>query len=119
MKLSKQFNEYLGKLEGRLLKGGYLLENEMKDTVAIDTGKLRDDINTSKVSRNGTQLKVSVGTDDIDYAKYVEYGSKDMIMNYHRRSGGSRPVVWVGVGMQYMERSLDKVKQKIINLLKG
>lgn len=119
MAFRKQFKNYMANLGKSLLEGGYVLESEMKNTVAIDTGDLQGDINTSPLSVTGSILKVSVGTEKIPYAPDVEDGKGGQIFQYHRRKGSTRPVVWVGVGMQYMQRSLEKSHESIINLLRN
>lgn len=116
---NQQFQRYMLRLGRNLLKGGYVLEGEMKKTVAIDTGDLEKDIDTSPLNVTGSVLKVSVGTDEIDYAPDVEDGKDGQVFEYHRRKGAERPVVWVGVGMQYMKRSVKETKNNIFNLLKS
>lgn len=116
---NSQFQKYMLRLGRNLTKGGYVLEGEMKNIVAIDTGDLKKDIDTSPLSVTGSILKVSVGTEKIDYAPDVEDGKDGQIFQYHRREGANRTVIWVGVGMQYMKRSVEKTKNNIFNLLKS
>jgi len=115
----KQFEKIKNKLKKNLVKGGYVLNNEMKNIVAIDTGHLMSEIKTFPLEENGNILKVSVGTENVSYAKYIEGKAGKTIKQYHRRSGASRPVVWVGVGMQYMARSLENKKEEIKSLIKS
>lgn len=107
------------RLGRNLIKGGYKLEGEMKNTVAIDTKALHNDIETGALQVEGARLTVSVGTDEIPYAREVEDGKDGRIFQYHRRQGAKRPVVWVGVGMQWAKRSVEKTKDDIFNLLKS
>lgn len=117
--LKNQLASYLRNLGKNLVKSGFILEGEIKKTVAIDTKALHNDIRTGSLQVNGPILKISVGSENIEYAKYVENGTRGRIAEYHRREGNSRPVVWVGVGMQYMERSVDSVGQQIVNTLQS
>jgi len=111
--LNGQKNVILKNLSDKLYKAGLYLEGEVKKIVAIDTGLLHDSISTSPVMNYPKGLYVEVGTEDIDYAKYVEYGV-GKTYNYHR--GGS--VVYTGDGQHYLERAKNDNMDEIINILK-
>ena len=108
-----QSDKILQDIERNLYKAGLFLEGEVKKIVAIDTGALEESIKTFPVEHVGEHLKVSVGSDSIFYAGYVEFGvGKDY--NYHRNG----TVVHRGDGQHYLERSIDEHMNEIINIIK-
>lgn len=105
MKLEEQLRRFKESLKIKLQQAGHILEGEYHNIVAIDTGKLDQSITTDNVVDRGNIFSVDVGSQGVFYAIFVDQGI-GRIFNYHRRAGASRPVVWVGNGMQYMERGL-------------
>jgi len=110
--LEGQSSRIKDNLARKLYKAGLYLEGEVKKIVAIDTGLLHDSIDTSPVMRYENGMYVEIGTEYVDYAKYVEYGV-GKIYNYHR--GGS--VVYTGDGQHYLERAKNDSIEEIINIL--
>lgn len=117
--LQQQFANYKSRLKQKLVEGAVELENEMHRIVAIDTGALNESITTGPVKDLGNALQVDVGSEGIFYAIFVEKGVKNRVARYHRRQGGSRNVVWVGVGQQWAERSLQAKASIIVNKLRS
>lgn len=66
----------LKKLEDMLFQIGLEIETQAKKNAPVDTGRLMNSITTEKVEGAET-LRVVVGS-DVEYALYVEKGTKDM-----------------------------------------
>ncbi len=103
--LTEQYRRFRRSLMQKLAEAAFILEGEMHRIVAIDTGDLNRSIMSGNVIDRGNLFSVDVGTEGIFYADYVELGV-GAVYNYHRREGGNRPVVWVGNGQHFIERSL-------------
>lgn len=118
MSLIQQGENFKRSIARKLKEAGFLVESEMHNIVAIDTGRLNDSIKTDEVVDRGDILSVDVGSEGVHYAVYVDQGVGGEVYNYHRRSGGSRPVVYTGIGQRWIERSLvaqaDAITQKIL-----
>lgn len=118
MTLEKQLERFKSRLKTKLKQAALILEGEYHNIVAIDTGTLNQSITTGDVIDRGNILSVDVGSEGVFYAVFVDQGVKGAVYNYHRRSGASRPVVWVGHGQHYMERGLSnklgEIKEKIL-----
>lgn len=116
--LKSQFDRFKMRLKQKVLDAGHILEGEMHDLVAIDTGKLDRSIVTDQVADRGNLISVDVGSEKVPYAVFVDQGVKGRVYRYHRREGANRPIVWIGVGQHFMERALEnkmgEIKSKII-----
>lgn len=117
LSLEKQVNKFKAGLAQKLKEAGLILEGEMHNLVAIDTGRLNKSITSGPVVDRGNILSVDVGSEGVPYAIFVDQGVNGKTYNYHRRSGLSRPVVYSGLGQKYMERALiateDRIRAKL------
>jgi len=87
--------EILAKLKERIKEGlkvsGKLIETEAKKEItsgtnkAVDTGRLRDSIDSELVSDD----EVRIGT-NVEYATYVELGTSKMAPRPFLRTGGQK-----------------------------
>jgi hypothetical protein len=100
--------------KANLLTASIILETEMHQTVAMDTGALNRSIRTEGVFDKGNTLAAEVGSFGVPYAVYVEKGNGRGVANYQRNGS----IVYTGSGMQWAQRSLEKSKPQIMNILK-
>ena len=71
--------------------GAFRIVNTMKELAPKDTGEMAESITTQVVQNSKNEIAVRVGpTDDIFYAKYVEYGTGIYAVN-----GVGRQTPWV------------------------
>ena len=122
---SRLFSVQIRKLEGdiskKLLEAGRAVEGEMHNLVAIDTGTLNESIKTGNVERIGDIFSVEVGSEGVEYAKWVENSST--VKNYHRgrkpKGKDTRQIVYTGAGQKWAERSLKNKASEILDILKS
>ena len=112
--LQLQKIKIINNLKNKLYKAGLVLEGKTKQIVAIDTGNLENNIKTFPVKNLGNVLRVEVGTDNVSYAGYVEYGV-GLVYNYHRNG----EVVYTGDGQHYLQRAYNDSIEEIINIVKS
>jgi len=92
-KLTKEIQEVL---PTALKAGALLIQNDGKKRATFRTGTLRRSIHTEDVSNT----EVRVGT-DVEYAPYLEYGTKKMT---------ARP---------YLRPAMDENREKVIDKVKA
>ena len=114
MTLEEQYYRFKNNLVTNIKNAGLLLEKEMHRIVAIDTGALDQSISTSSVRYSTEGVYVDVGSENIEYAKKVEYG-EGRPYNYHRYG----VIVYSGVGQHWLTRSLENMKSGILSILKS
>jgi len=110
---TSQFKRTKPRIARNLFKAGLLVEMTAKNIVAIDTGELQQSIKTDPAIRDGDQIIVKVGSEGVDHAVGVEQGF-GRVVRWHRDGR----VVFVGDGMQYMERSAEIEKGNILKLVR-
>lgn len=81
MELNQEFDDFENAITEEivtaLMRGGMILEAEAKRRCPVDTGRLRASI-WNDVERKGmTTFVLSVGT-NVEYAKFVEFGTSKM-----------------------------------------
>lgn len=121
MQLRQQLESWKRNLARNMEQAGIVLEAEMTDIVAQDTRKLERSIASDPVIIGKTFIEVKVGPNNVEYAQKVEEG-EGKTYRYKRYKPGSnnpddRNVVWVGVGMQFMQRALENKTDEIIGIL--
>lgn len=94
-----------------------VVEGEMHNLVAVDTGELDESIQTFPVKRTIFGFEVEIGTRGVEHAKFVERGVRNKVYNYHKRKGQERTVIFTGVGQHFASRSLKNTKQRILSIL--
>lgn len=115
----KSFEAFKQKMIGRFDKAGLVLKDQMIMTVAQKTRRLEQSIKKNPVTVQGNAIEVTVGSEGVPYAIFVEKGVKGRVYQYHRLEGGGRKVVFVGVGMQWAKRALDEKIGEIVSIIKG
>lgn len=114
----KQGLAYKAALAANLRRAGLVLEGEMHNLVAIDTGALDKSIQTFPQEVLPGQLIQPVGSEGISYAGFVNDGVGE-VYNYHRRNGASRPIVYTGDGQRWAQRSVSNKRDSMFNILRS
>lgn len=73
MDVSKLIKELDKACEEAITKCALKIEADAKELCPVDTGRLRDSINTV-FSNSGHEFSAEIGT-DVEYAPYIEYGT--------------------------------------------
>lgn len=112
--LDPQFDKLIKKVVGILPGAATIVELDMHDIVAIDTGKLNQSIAIDPVEISGDTISIKVGSNGVDYAPEVEFGDGNYY-NYHRYG----EVVYSGVGQHWVKRSVDASREVVERLLRS
>lgn len=112
--LTPQFKKLLNAVSGVLPGAATIIEIEMHDIVAIDTGMLNESINIDPVETTGDTISIKVGSSGVSYAKDVEFGDGNYY-DYHRY----KKIVHSGVGQYWAKRSVDATRDIIDNLFRS
>jgi len=99
------------KLKEKMYKVGTIVEDEMHRIVAIDTGKLDDSIITNAPEINNNTVSVEIGSENVEYAKYVNKSITKK--NYHRHGN----IVYTGKGQDFLKRALKNKKDEILSMM--
>jgi len=112
--LTPQLTKLLNAVSGALTEAATMIEIEMHDIVAIDTGALDESIAIDPISTTGDTISIKVGSSGIDYAGDVEFGDGEYY-NYHRYG----EIVYSGVGQFWAKRSVDVSRDMIDDLFRS
>lgn len=112
--LDPQFAKLINAVVNLLPGAATIIELEMHDLVAIDTGKLNESIAIDPVNISGDTISIKVGSSGVEYASEVEFGDGNYY-NYHRYG----KVVLSGVGQYWATRSVEASKDIIDNLFRS
>ena len=98
--------------------GGLIVQREAQQIVPVDTGNLRDSIQVSESSDDGSRVSVDVYT-DVPYAGYVEYGTGQRGAASPGAGEGPYNPNWPGMAAQpYMRPALDTSRPEILQVAK-
>lgn len=118
--LNQQFEKFKLKKLAQLRAAAAVLLAEQQNVVAEKTYRLEDSLYAGPVIQDGPlSYKIEVGSFGVFYAPIVEFGVQGRIFNYHRYQGGARPTVYVGVGQAWRQRSLENVRDQLVNIMKS
>jgi hypothetical protein len=115
MSLEQDFEKFKRRFVDNMEVAGVVLKNKMTEIVAKKTGNLQSSIVVDRPKILGNVVEIEVGSEDVHYAIYVEKGVLGRVYRYHRDG----KVVWVGVGMQWAERSLEESLDRISSILRS
>jgi len=95
--LDKQKKQLQNKIQKALLRGGLVFEGEAKRLCPVDTGRLRDSIQSTILKQDEDETVLTVGT-AVEYAGFVEFGT-----GIHAENGQGRktPWMWKGDGKKW------------------
>jgi len=114
MSIATQMRNIIERKKNALRTVGIMLEREAKENVAVKTGELEESIRFSGVTETLTTLKATVVSEAF-YSKYVEYGVQNKEYLY-RRNG---TVIFRGVGLHYLNKTLEQNRETIINIIRN
>ena len=105
--LKSKAGELQKKTDQALMKAGFFLEGEVKESIAgrraehssVDTGRFLQSVSTIKKSKDSVMVET-----DVEYANFLEYGTSKFPARSHFRNSAAR--------------NREKVKQIFIDNLK-
>lgn len=101
-----------------IMKGSLLVEGDAKDLCAVDTGRLRNSIN-SKTEIHGDTIESTTGT-NVEYGPYLEFGTGQRGASSPQHPGVSLSFRsdWKGMSARpYLYPALIQNRQKILELV--